>query len=191
MSVLEKFEAEHAGCVVQNMPLTTAGGFSLSCDVVLVPKPGWALNEEPTHRDELVVSVAPQEAFAGDWPLVLVDVYVLSPEDLYAKLRNGTANPSSNVLEYTKVGPSSCVHMGEANLSKLLGEEKTTSRGLQLLHCQYKIDLGFQDEISASESANLTLIFQVRKAPRPKPQTRKGGLTAVTANIQALKVFIE
>jgi len=42
MSVLAKFETEHAGCVVQNMPLTTAGGFSLSCDVVLVPKPGWA-----------------------------------------------------------------------------------------------------------------------------------------------------
>jgi hypothetical protein len=190
MSTLHQFEAEHPGCIATNMPVTTAGGFDTSCDVIVVPKNGWELVEEPTHRDDFVVSVAPQSPLAGDWPLVLVDVYLLSPEDLCARLRSGTAEPSSNVLEYTPVGPKACVHLGEAALSTLLGEEKTTSRGLQVLHCQYGIDLGFQDEISASESASLTLKFEVRKAPRPKPLTRKGGFS-LDAKIQALKAFIE
>jgi hypothetical protein len=191
MSTIAKFEADHPGCIVKNMPVTTAGGFDMSCDVIVVPKHGWALDEEPTHRDdELVASVTPQEAFGGDWPLVLVDVYLLSPEDLYAKLRIGTANPSSNVLEYTRIGPAACVHVGEAALSKLLGEEKTTSRGLQLLHCQYDIDLGFQDEISASETACLKLKFQVLKAPRPKPLARELSIGSVKANLEALKACI-
>ena len=125
-----------------------------------------------------------------DWPLVLVDVYVLSPEDLYAKLSIGTANPSSNVLEYTRVGPAACVHMGEATLSKLLGEETTTTRGVQMLHCKYKVDLGFQDEISSSETACLKMEFQMRKAPRPKPLTRNHGRASVAANIEALRAFI-
>ena len=191
MSIIDKFEKEHPGCVVQNMPLTTAGGFDMSCDVIVVPKNGWTLDEEaPDRDDKLVVSVAPHEAFAGDWPLVLVDVYLLSPDALHAKLRSGTAEPSSIVLEYKILDPSSCVHMGEANLSKLLGEEKTTSRGLQLLHCQYNIDLGFQDEISASEAAYLKLEFQVRKAPRPKPLSRNHGRADVAAKIEALRAFI-
>jgi hypothetical protein len=191
MSVLDKFEAQHPGCVVANMPVTTAGGFDMSCDVILVPKHGWELDEEPTHRDdELVVSVAPHSPFAGDWPLVLVDVYLLSPEDLCARLRSGTAEPSSNVLEYTPVGPKTCVHLGEAALSKLLGEEKTTSRGLQLLHCQYDIDLGFHDEVSASETARLKLAFHVRKAPRPTPLTRQRSIASIKANLQALKACI-
>ena len=191
MSILHKFEAEHPGCIVTNMPVTTAGGFDTSCDVIVVPKHGWELDEEPTHRDdELVVSVAPQSPFAGDWPLVLVDVYLLSPEDLYARLRSGTAEPSSNVLEYTPVGPKACVHLGEAALSKLLGEEKTTSRGLQLLHCQYDIDLGFHDEVTSSETVRLKLKFQVRKAPRPTPLTRQLTIGSVKANLEALKACI-
>jgi hypothetical protein len=201
MSIVGKFEEEHPGCVVQNMPLTTAGGFEMSCDVIVVPREScWTLDEEATHRDgELVVSVAPRYAFEGDWPLVLVDVYVLSPEALYAKLRIGTAEPSSIVGEYTSVGPAGCVHVGEANLSKLLGEEKP-SQGVQMLHCQYNVDLGFQDEISSSESVCIKLKFQVRKAPRPKPLTRTlsgprklGSVAArasLTDNIEALKAFI-
>ncbi len=163
----------------------------MSCDVIVVPKNGWTLDEEATARDdELVVSVAPQVAFSGDWPLVLVDVYVLSPEALYAKLRIGTAEPSSIVGEYTRVGPAACVHMGEATLSKLLGEETTTTRGVQMLHCKYKVDLGFQDEISSSETVCLKMEFQMRKAPRPKPLTRNHGRASLSANIEALRAFI-
>jgi hypothetical protein len=194
MSVLDKFEADHPGCVVKNMPVTTAGGSEMSCDVIVVPKHGWQLDEEPTHRDdELVVSVAPHSPLAGDWPLVLVDVYLLGPEDLHARLRSGKTEPSSNVLEYTPVGPAACVHLGEAALTSLLGEEKTTSRGLQLLHCQYDIDLGYDDEVSASETARLKLAFQVRKAPRPAPLTRQrtvGSIGSIKANLQALKACI-
>jgi hypothetical protein len=190
MSIIDIFEAAHPGCVVKDMPLTTAGGLDTSCHVIVVPKNGWTLDEEATHRDEeLVVSVAPREAFSGAWPLVLVDVYVLGPEALHAKLRSDAAEPSSIVLEYKILGPSACVHLGAANLSELLGQEKTTSRGLQLLHCQYNVDLGFQDEISASESVCIKLEFQVRKAPRPKPLTR-AGTASVTANIEALRAFI-
>ncbi len=80
MTTIDEFERQHPGCVVSNMPIVTAGGYSMSCDVIVVPKKDWALDEEPTHRDdELVTSVLSKEAFSGEWPLVLVDVYLLSP----------------------------------------------------------------------------------------------------------------
>jgi hypothetical protein len=52
------------------------------------------------------------------------------------------------------------------------------------------VDLGFDDEVSSSETACLKLTFQVRKAPRPKPLTRKFAMGSVTASLEALKAMM-
>ena len=206
MFIIAKFEEEHPGCVVKNMQLTTAGGFSMSCDVMVVPRAScWTLDEEATHRDgELVVSVAPRYAFEGDWPLVELDVYVHVDEmqGLYATLSSDIPDASSNAPENVvpqNVVPMACVHVGQASLSAALGEQKTNRRGDQLLYCQYNLNLGFEDEASASFWAEcLKLQFQVRKNARPRPLTRTHsgsrtmGLTGASLadNIEALKAFI-
>ncbi len=208
MSIIAKFEEEHPGCVVKNMQLATAGGFEMSCDVMVVPRAScWTLDEEATDRnDELVVSVAPQYAFQGDWPLVELDVYVHVDEvqGLYATLSSDIPYASSNVPENVvpqNVVPMACVHVGQASPSAALGEQKTNSRGDQLLYCQYNLNLGFEDEVSASFWAEcLKLQFQVRKNARRRPLTRTlsgprttGSVAArasLTDNIEALKAFI-
>jgi hypothetical protein len=205
MSIVDKFQEEHPGCVVKNMQLTTAGEFSMSCDVMVVPRDScWTLDEEATDRDdELVVSVSPQYDFEGDWPLVELDVYVHVDEmqGLSATLSSDIhawSNAPENVVSQNVV-PMACVHVGQASLSAALGEQKTNSRGDQLLYCQYNLNLGFEDEGSASFWAEcLKLQFQVRKNARRRPLTRTHigsrtmGVTGASLadNIEALKAFI-
>jgi hypothetical protein len=205
MSIIDKFKKKHPGCVVQNVEVTTAGGFSMSCDVMVVPRKYWTLDEEASDG-ELVVSVAPLYAFEGDWPLVALDVYVHvdKMQGFYANLSSDipyAPYASSNVPENVvpkKVVPMACVHVGQASLSAAEGKQKTNSHGDQILYCQYNLNLGFEEEVSKSEAACLKLQFQVHKNARRIPLTRTHsgsrtmGLTGASLadNIEALKAFI-
>ena len=132
---LQKFEEKHSGCVVYDQEIVI-GAENFSCYVMLVPQKGWVVQDPGTHENHTLVSnVLPIVPLTEGWPLVLVDVYLLSPHEFYARLTDG------NNKEYKKVTPMTCVNMGQASLSKLLGTEITSKAGTQMIHCEYCLDL--------------------------------------------------
>jgi hypothetical protein len=103
---LKKFEEEHSGCVVNDQKIVI-GVENFSCYVMVVPQKGWVVQDTGTHENHtLVTNVQPIVPLTEGWPLFLVDVYLLSPHEFYARLTDG------NNKEYKNVTPMTCVNMG-------------------------------------------------------------------------------
>jgi len=158
MDIVAQFEADHPTCVVVEVPNSFDGGLDTKSHVILVPPLNWEINEEPTHREKaVVVSLVPLIPLDNGWPLVVVDVYVVSSEDIHAQLRHMSLDESPT-SEYKEVGPTKCVKLGPATLSTALGDEDTTTR----LHCQYRLDLRYN-----TEKAFNPIDFFVKREKKP------------------------
>jgi hypothetical protein len=102
----KKFEEEHSGCVVNDQEIVI-GVENFSCYVMVVSQKGWVVQDPGTHENHtLVTNVQPIVPLTQGWTLVLVDVYLLSPHEFYARLTDG------NNKEYKNVTPMTCVNMG-------------------------------------------------------------------------------
>lgn len=190
-TALAQFKEEHKNCDVDDVLVGMHWDDTWHVKVMVVPSNQWEVNTYLNGQSEreLVATVYPLTEFEK-WPLVTVDVYLLSPEHVYVHMRPAPAADAAPIApteahKFTEVRPATCTKIGTAVLSSSLCTQHNSRQLGDYLERMYQVDLTFQEDgkIYATSDRGIDLTFNACKKP-PKALTRRSTV-GVSGNLES------
>jgi hypothetical protein len=175
--ILADFKKEHPNCSVGQVVVKMQMN-KVNSKVIVVPREGWRVDTDESDGDGAhimadwvaanscrkmqpvfsVTNVTPTEKIEGNWPDVLVDIYLLCRTDASVCLRRST---DAQQKGFVKLSLSNCVKVGEVNVSiDVTGQPEPDN-----LTCTYHLDLRHRENVLPNETAYIIMQFNVKRNP--------------------------
>jgi len=175
--ILADFKKEHPNSSVGQVEVKMLEN-KFNSQVIVVPREGWRVDTDESdgagahimaeweaanpYIRELpvfsVTNVTPTKKIEGNWPDVLVDVYLLCGADAWVGLRRST---DPKLKDFVKLSRNRCVKVGEVNVSiGVTGQPEPDN-----LTCTYHLDLRHQGRVLTGETGYIIVQFNVKRNP--------------------------